>query len=120
MNDSPQAADRIVAALQDLLSREAVAARAGSGLRVRKVQERITPLLESLARMAAPSLSPSIDESIAGLADTRRQNVLLMQNALRRIGREIDSRAKALERVRRVSPAYAARTPVASRLNACR
>ncbi len=119
MKGSSHAAERIVAALDDLLAREAVAARAASGSRLRVIQSRITPLLESLSEMAEHLRSPRIRESMVGLAEKRRRNVLLMQDALLRIRREIDSRSEALERVRRVSPAYGGRTPVASRLNAC-
>jgi hypothetical protein len=119
MRDSSQAAARIVTALDNLLAREALAARSASGTRLRVIQRRITPLLESLSEMAGQLRSPQIRESMMGLAEKRRKNVLLMQDALLRIRREIDSRSEALERVRRVSPAYGGRTPVASRLNAC-
>jgi hypothetical protein len=119
MKDSLQAAGRILAALDELLAREAVAARAASGSRLRVIQNRITPLLESLSEMAGELRSPRIRESMLCLAEKRRQNVLLMQDALLRIRREMDSRAEAVERLRRVSPAYGARMPVASRLNAC-
>jgi hypothetical protein len=119
MSASSQAADRILGALGDLLSREAVAARAGSGLRVRAIQERMKPLVEALPELAVQSRSPQVTESISRLRELRRQNVLLMQEALRRICREIHSRTDALDRARRISPAYGARIAVASNLNVC-
>jgi len=119
MKRCAETAERIVASLGELLAREAVAARAGSGSRVLAIQVRIAPLLEALSGMAGQLRSAWIHAALLGLAERRRQNVLLMQEALLKTRREIDSRSEALERLRRVRPAYGARTPVASRLNAC-
>jgi|GEM_PF-2479433 hypothetical protein len=119
MNAAPQAADRIMEALCDLLSREAVAARAASGLRVRSVQARIKPLMEALSRMAAFSASPGFNQAMARLSERRSDNLRLMREALARIRSERDARSAALARIQRVGPVYSGRIPVASRLDAC-
>jgi hypothetical protein len=119
MNASAKVIERIEDALADLLEREALAARAGSGTRVLAIQERIRPLVEAVSSLAAQSRSPRARESVGRLAEARRQNRLLMQAALGRIRLEIDLKKAALERVRRLSPAYRRGSPVALRLNAC-
>jgi hypothetical protein len=119
MSDSPQSAERIVSALRDLLSREAVAARAGSGLRVRAIQARTKPLVEALNGMSALAVSSRLKQAVADLAETRRRNLFLMKEAVGRIRREMNSRSVALARIRRIGPVYRSRTAVASRLNAC-
>ncbi len=119
MSGDSQAADRIIAALRDLFSKEAAAARKGSGLRVRSVQARIKPLMEALSRMEGASASPRFNQSISSLSDRRSENLRLMREALARIRSEMDARSAALARIQRVGPAYSGRTHVASRLNAC-
>jgi hypothetical protein len=103
--------------LGDLLSREAVEAMAGAGLRVRALQARIEPLVTALSELAAESSHRHLAGAIQGLVEKRRRNQLLMQEALVRIRGEIDSRTRALERLRRVRPVYGKQNAVATRLN---
>jgi|SRR5271165_4444250 len=117
-NAGSEAADRLVAALGDLLSREAVEARAGAGSRVRSIQERISPVVESLSKLAKESPNPRLAGALERLVEKRRQNRLVMQAALNSLRRDIEDRTKALERLRYVGPAYRPRNLVASRLNA--
>jgi hypothetical protein len=119
MRSPIQTADRIEESLLDLFSREALAARSGSGIRVRAVQERIKPLIEALCAVAEQKRSPRVEETLSRVADARRENVRLMQAALGGIRRELDSTSVALGRARRLSPAYGAGAKVASRLNTC-
>jgi hypothetical protein len=116
--DTAITADRLIGALRDLMSREAVAARAGSGTRVRALQERIEPLVALLARIASEPSVSYLSRDIADLVETRRQNRLLMQQSLMRLRMEIESKNETLGRLRRVRPAYQSASPVARRLNA--
>lgn len=109
--------ERLVAALADLLSREAVEALAGAGLRVRALQSRITPLVAALSKIAADSPHGPLQGAIEGLAEKRRQNQALMSRSLSRLRDEIDARGYALDRVKRVRPAYGKHRAVATRLN---
>lgn len=117
MNAPIETADRLVAALRDLLSREAVAARSGSASRVRAIQARISPLVVALSKMLS-QLSPDLKEDVAELVEARRQNTLLMKEALLQIRSNIKATSEALGRVRKVGPAYRRGTAVASRLYA--
>jgi hypothetical protein len=112
-----QAAERLVGALGDLLLREAVAARSGRGSRVRAVQARIRPVVAALSALARESPQPRLAGAISSLVERRRQNQLLMKAALVRLREQIDTRSRALGRLQRVSPLYARRRAVASRLN---
>jgi hypothetical protein len=116
--DTSITADRLVGALRDLLSREAVAARAASGTRVRALQARIEPLVALLARIAAEPSGSYLAGDIARLVETMRHNRLLMQQSLMRIRMEIEAKSQAVARIRRVNPAYRARGAVARRLDA--
>lgn len=111
-------ADRLIAALNRLLSREEAAVRAGSGLRVRALQSRIAPLIATLARLGEESPGHEFSRGIVPLVEKRRQNMLLMKESLATIRREINARAEMLGRIRRVSPAYNPQVKIASRLNA--
>lgn len=118
MNETPAArGERLVAALGDLLSREAVEALAGAGLRVRALQSRIAPLVAALAKIAAETPHGPLKSAIEGLAEKRRQNQALMSKSLSRLRDEIDLRGFALDRARRVRPAYAKHRAIATRLN---
>ena len=109
--------ERLVAALGDLLSREAVAALAGAGLRVRALQSRISPLVAALSKLTAETRHGNLRSAVEGLAEKRRQNQALMSRSLSRLRDEIDSRGLALERLKRVRPAYCKHRAVATRLN---
>jgi hypothetical protein len=109
--------ERLVAALGDLLSREAVEAMAGAGLRVRALQARISPLVAALSKLAAESPPGPLAGAIAGLARKREQNQALMCHSLARLRGEIETRAQALERLKRVRPAYGKQRAVATCLN---
>ncbi len=113
-----QTADRLAAALGDLLSREAVEVRSGAGLRVRALQARIGPLVAALVKLAAESPGHPFSGVVAGLVEKRRQNRMLMQRTLREMRQVIDSREETLQRMRHVSPVYRRQCAVASRLNA--
>ncbi len=113
----PGTGERLVAALGDLLSREAVEALAGAGLRVRALQARIEPLVTALSQLAAEASQRHLAGAIRGLAEKRLQNQRLMQDSLVRMRGEIDSRTRALERLRRVRPVYGKQNAVATRLN---
>lgn len=113
-----QSVDRLAAALSDLLSREAVEARAGSGLRVCALQARIQPLVAALARLAGESPGHAFAGIVASLLEKRRQNTLLMQCKLRDMKRALDAGDETLRRIRHVSPVYRRQACVASRLNA--
>jgi hypothetical protein len=117
-NGSSITADRLVEALRDLLSREALAARAGSGTRVRALQERIKPMVALLARLASEPSGSFLAGDISELVEKMRQNRLLMQQSLMRLRMEIESRSEALGRARRIKPIYRAKPTVAVRLNA--
>ncbi|HEY1763994.1 MAG TPA: hypothetical protein VGF85_03660 [Opitutaceae bacterium] len=109
--------ERLAAALGDLLSREAVEALAGAGLRVRALQSRIAPLVAALSTLAADSPRGPLRSAIDGLAEKRRQNQALMSRSLSRLRDEIDARGLALDRLKRVRPAYGRQRAVATRLN---
>lgn len=113
-----QSVDRLAAALGDLLAREAVEVRAGSGLRVRALQARIGVLVEALVKLAGESPGHHFAGVVAGLVETRRQNTLLMQRALGGMRQAIDAKEATLKRIRHVSPVYRPQRGVASRLNA--
>ena len=115
-----QPADRLIVALDDLLSREAHAARSGSGLRVRDLQARIEPLVAALANLAGESPGHGFSAKVASLVEKRRQNIVLMQESLGRMRSEIDARAETLARIRRVSPAYLPQANPAPRLDVTR
>ena len=113
-----QTADRLVAALGDLLSREAIEALAGAGLRVRALQARISPLVTALSDLASDPAEPQLAGAIGKLVEKRKHNQALMQESLARMRRELDGRGRALERLRRVRPVYGRQNAVATRLNA--
>ncbi len=118
MSTSPAGTgERLVAALGDLLSREAVEAMAGAGLRVRALQARIEPLVTALSELAEESSQKHLSGAIRGLGEKRRRNELLMHESLVRLRGEIDSRTRKLERLRRVRPVYGKQNAVATRLN---
>jgi len=113
-----QTADRLVSALGDLLDREAVAARSGSGTRVRAIQGRIGPLIEALTRLAVESPGHAFAGALAALAEKRRRNTALIEAALAKVRRDVELRAQASQRLGRISPAYGQRPETSSRLNA--
>jgi hypothetical protein len=113
-----QTADRLVAALGDLLDREAVEARCGSGTRVRAIQERIAPLVEALTRLAAESPGHDFAGGLAALAEKRRRNAILIEAAVAKLRQEMEFRSQASKRLSRISPAYGLRPGTSTRLNA--
>jgi hypothetical protein len=113
-----QTAERLVGALRRLLASEEIEIRRGSGLRVRALQSRITPLVATLARLAADSPEYEISRGVQNLLEQRRRNTLLMRESLGKMRQGIDARSDALARIRVVGPAYGPRASVASRLDA--
>jgi hypothetical protein len=108
--------ERLVAALGDLLSREAMEALAGAGLRVRALQARISPLVAAVSKLAAEAPRGPLAGAIEGLARQREHNQALMRHSLARLRGEIETRAQALERLKQMRPAYC-KQRVATRLN---
>jgi hypothetical protein len=113
-----QTADRLVSALSDLLDREAVEARSGSGIRVRAIQGRIGPLVEALTRLAAESPGHDFAGGLAALAEKRRRNMALIEAALAKVRHEIELRSRAAQRLNQIGPAYGPKPTSSSRLNA--
>ena len=92
---------RLLSSLDDLLDREAVAARSGSGTDVRRIQERITPVLSRLtAILADPSVARQVSDRLGRMGDRRRENRALMSVARDRLQRERSRTDEALGRLR--------------------
>lgn len=113
-----QTADRLIRALDDLLDRESVEARAGRGARLCALQARISPILATLVSLALESPAQGFTFAVASLVEKRQENIRLMKKSLDEIQGRIYARAEALQRARTISPAYGSGPSVATRLNA--
>jgi len=113
-------ARRLIAALADLLAREALAARGGSGLAVRALQARISPLIRRLVELSEPGFDPELAEAWAEIRQRREDNRRLMEAARERLRAEIAAKTANLGRLRRIAPAYRRRPGAATYLDVTR
>ncbi len=106
MNDSYQTACRLLAALEDFASQEAVLLRSLDLVEAVQISERAAPLVEKLCALAVdPDLAvlrPRIEE----LVSQRRRNAVLLDSHLARLQSELRRIDEARNRLSRVAPVY--------------
>jgi hypothetical protein len=113
-------ADRLITALADLLAREALAARGGSGLAVRALQDRIAPLISRLVELSEAGFDPEVAAAWAEIRRRREDNRRLMEAARERLRGQIAAKTANLGKLRRIAPAYRRRQGAAAHLDVTR
>lgn len=112
-----QTAQRLLSALEDFASQEAVLLRSLDLVEAVQISERAAPLVEKLCSLAidpgVSSLRPRVEELVA----QRRRNAVLLDAHLARLQGELRRIDEARLRLSRVAPVYGGMAPVESRLN---
>jgi hypothetical protein len=106
MADAQQTAHRLLAALEDLASQEAVLLRSLDLVEAVQISERAAPLVEKLCALAGdPDLAP-LRPRIEELVAQRRRNAVLLDSHLARLQSELRRIDEARSRLSRVAPVY--------------
>jgi len=113
-----QTAQRLLAALEDLVARESVLLRTTNYLEAVTIQERAGPLVQELARLADQPGVDSLKERVAALMAIRMESWHYIDANLDRMQQELARINEARARLGRIAPVYAARGAKFSRLNA--
>ncbi len=117
--DTPrQTAIRLLSALEDLVCCESALLRSMSFDDAVTIQERASPLVHELARLADCPGVASLKPRVAALIERRVESWRLLDGHLARLQSKLGEVHAARSRLARVGPVYGARRPAAEvRLN---
>ncbi|MDP2137101.1 MAG: hypothetical protein Q8J74_04535 [Candidatus Didemnitutus sp.] len=118
MSTPLQTAHRLLTALEDLVSQEAVSLRSLELAEAVQIAERAAPLVDELCALAAIAEVGSLRPRVEELVVQRRQSAVLLDSHLARLQGELHRIDEARRRLSRVAPAYTGgAAPSESRLN---
>jgi len=116
-----QRARRLLDALNELASQEAVLLRSLDLVEALQIAERAAPLVEEICALAAEPDVAVLREDVQKLVERRQRNAALLDVHLSRVQDEMRRVDEARRRLTRTAPAYqrslGATTPPESRLN---
>ena len=120
MNESVKTAQRLIAALDELVTQESVVIRTMDFSAAVELRERAAPIVEKLCALAADPLVAGLRPRLDGLLERGTQNSQFLDAQLARMQDELNRVGEAHGRLRRVAPAYKTGRAAAgeSRLNA--
>ena len=120
MNESVKTAQRLIAALDELVTQESVVIRTMDFSAAVELRERAAPIVEKLCALAADPLVAGLRPRLDGLLERGTQNSQFLDAQLARMQDELNRVGEAHGRLRRVAPAYKTRRTSLgeSRLNA--
>jgi hypothetical protein len=103
MKSAGQTAVRLLGALEDFASREAVLLQTGQYAQMAEVQRRAGPLIFRLCALAAEPDAAALSERVAALVARRRETMLGLQERRNFVRSERQRLAATSERLRLVS-----------------
>jgi hypothetical protein len=116
--ESPfHAAQRLLSALEDFASQEAVLLRSLDLVEAVQISERAAPLVEKLCALAIDPGVVTLRPRVEDLVARRRRNAVLLDTHLARLQGELRRIDEARVRLARVAPVYGGAAPSESRLN---
>jgi hypothetical protein len=116
--ESPfQTAQRLLSALEDFASQEAVLLRSLDLVEAVQISERAAPLVEKLCALAVDPGVAVLRPRVEDLVARRRRNSVLLDAHLARLQGELRRIDEARVRLARVAPVYGGASPTESRLN---
>lgn len=120
MQSAPQRFNRILSALDELVTQEMVTARAGDYASVDEIQRRAAPLVETLAELGPEAADAAARARVAGLLARRQHNIDFIESQLATAQAELLAVQTSTSRVARIAPAYARAegSPTARRFSA--
>jgi hypothetical protein len=107
---------RLLAALEDLVSQEAVLLRAADYSGVLSTQERAAPLIERLAALAATA-DAAVRTRVAAVTVLRARSLEWLAGEIARVRIELAEMAVSERQVARVAPVYMSNTSPRQRLS---
>jgi hypothetical protein len=99
--------NRILSALDELVTQEMVTARAGDYAAVDEIQRRAAPLVETLSELGAEVADATAQARVAGLLARRQHNIDFIESQLATVRAELLAVQTSTGRVARIAPAYA-------------
>lgn len=101
-----ETAQRLFAALDELVMQETLLIRTMDFIEAVEVQERAAPVVEQLCALAQHGSVRPLWPQLAVLLDRRSQNYHFLDTQLKRLQGELDRVTTARGRLRKVAPAY--------------
>ena len=107
MQSESQKFNRILSALDELVTQEMVTARAGDYAAVNEIQRRAAPLVETLADLGPDAADAAAQARVAGLLARRQHNIDFIESQLATARAELLAVQTSTGRMARIAPAYA-------------
>jgi len=112
-----ETAQRLLAALEELVMQETLLIRTMDFVEAVEVRERAAPLVSRLCALAEDASVTALRPRVAGLLDRSSQNHHFLDTQLQRLQGELERVSSARGRLRKVAPAYRGGMAAESRLN---
>jgi hypothetical protein len=97
---------RLLAALEDLASQEAVLVRSLDLVEALQLADRAAPLVTEVCGLAAEPDAAEIRPAVAALVERRRRSAVCLEEHLARVREELRRLDEARRRTARTAPAY--------------
>ncbi len=119
MEAPAQTCVRLVAALEDLVAREAATLEARDFPAVIELQQRAAPLVALLGARASDVTDPALRARLQGLIERRRQTGEWLSEQIEKTREALAETNEGRRRVRQIAPVYGSRcAPVSRQLSA--
>lgn len=105
---------RLLGALEDLVTQEAMQLAGENFEAVRQTQERAAPLVTELARLGRMTAIPAVRPRIEALLARRRQNQERLSGQIQRVREALQGTQAKRLRIAQIAPAYGRQTPIGS------
>jgi hypothetical protein len=117
MTASLLTAERLLAALEELVMQETLLTRTMDFVEAVGVRERAAPLVAQLCELAKDPVVTALRPRVIELIDRSTQNHHFLETQLQRLQVELDRVSAARNRLRQLAPAYRGGAQAQSRLN---